>query len=177
VIASLAKRFARLEDARSELARELTCLSVQQQTFRPAPGAWSVAEVVDHIVRVEAAILEGASKPGVNRTDWKARPARLVLTWAVFTLGLRIRVPERVKHVTPSADAALDDALRRWGEVRERMREFLAQLTPEQLGQLAIKHPIAGPFSYRDFLAFPEWHLRHHRRQIARIRRAPGFPG
>jgi hypothetical protein len=159
-----------------QVEAEFATLTAEQLGFRPREHAWSMAEVLDHIVRVERSVLEGARKPGVNRTRWRSKPHRRLLTWLVFSLGLKIRVPERVKHVAPEAGAAAADVLGRWAAVRDDMRTFLASLRADQMGQLAIKHPIAGPFAYRDFLAFLEWHLKHHRRQLRRVRAAAGFP-
>lgn len=176
MIAPLQRRFDRLENARAEVEAALAALSPAQLAFRPGEDAWSIGEVLDHVVRVERSVLEGARKPGVSRARWRSKPLRRAITWLTFTLGIRIRVPQRVGHVTPERAARADEALTRWTVVRQEYRGFLASLSAEQLGELAIKHPIAGPFSYRNFLAFLEWHLRHHRRQIARIRRTRGFP-
>lgn len=151
---------------------QLAALTPAQRTFRTHDHAWTVSEVLDHIVRVERSVLEGARKPGVQREMWRRKPFRRLLVWTAFGLGVRIRVPQRVRHVTPERGADLDEVRARWGAAREEWREFLSTVTADQLGQLAIKHPIAGPFSYRDVLKFLEWHLRHHRRQIRRISRA-----
>ncbi len=176
MIAPLADRFGRLEQARGEVEAELRSLSPAQLSFRESEGSWSIGEVIDHIVRVESSVLEGASRKGVKRAGWKPRPVRRAIAWAVFRVGVRLKVPERVRHVVPQHGVSAADALRRWTEVRTAMRDFLESIPHDDLGLLAIKHPIAGPFNYRDFLAFLEWHLRHHRRQIGRIRTSPAFP-
>jgi uncharacterized damage-inducible protein DinB len=177
VIAVLARRFERLESARHEVESEFASLSREQLAFRPHAGSWTLVEVLDHIVLVERTVLGGARKPGVNRSQWRHKPLRRFLTWVVFGLGIRIRVPSRVKQVVPQTNPDPAEVLARWKEVRADMRSFLETLESAQLGDLAIKHPIAGPFAYRNFLAFLEWHLKHHRRQIGRLRGAPGFPG
>ncbi|CAN5141830.1 hypothetical protein BH23GEM2_BH23GEM2_05970 [soil metagenome] len=172
MIEPLATRFHRLEQARAAAEAQLAALTPSQTAFRVRNDAWTVAEVVDHVVRVERSVLEGVRKPGVRRSGWRPKPLRRLLTWATFRMGVRIKVPERVRYVTPERGADLDEVRARWNALREEWREFLATVTADQLGQLAIKHPIAGPFSYRDVLKFLEWHLQHHRRQIERIVRA-----
>ena len=172
MIEPLRTRFNGLERAREATEAQLSALTPAQVAFRVHDRAWTVGEVLDHVVRVERQVLEGARKPGVERTVWRKRPFRRVLTWLVFGLGVRIKVPERVRHVTPERGADLDQARAKWNDVRREWREFLSTVSPDQLGQLAIKHPLAGPFTYRDVLKFMEWHLRHHRRQIGRITRA-----
>jgi uncharacterized damage-inducible protein DinB len=176
VIEPLASRFQRLERARAATETHIALLTPAQIAFRVHEKAWTVPEVLDHIVRVERAILEGARKPGVQRVAWRPRRLRRLLTWVVFGLGVRIRVPERVRHVTPDRGADLNEVRARWSALREEWRVFLSSLTSDQLDQLAIRHPLAGPFSYRDVLKFLEWHLRHHRRQIDRISRAAALP-
>ena len=172
MIEPLAGRFDGLEQARRATETQLSALTPAQAVFRVHDAAWTVAEVLDHVVRVERQVLEGARKPNVQRTVWRRRRIRRLLTWLVFGLGVRIKVPERVRQVTPERDANLKEVRARWGDVRAEWRQFLSTITPEQLDLLAIKHPLAGPFTYRDVLKFLEWHLRHHRRQIGRITRA-----
>lgn len=172
MIEPLRTRFRGLERAREEVEAQLSTFTPAQLAFRAHAGAWTVAEVLDHVVRVERTVLDGARKPGVQRTVWRPRRHRHLLTWVVFRLGVRIKVPERVSHVKPQMDADPNEVRARWRVLRAEWQEFLSTVTPDQLGQLAIKHPIAGPFSYRDVLKFLEWHLRHHRRQIGRISRA-----
>lgn len=172
MIEPLATRFDGLERAREATETQLSALTPAQAAFRVHDAAWTVAEVLDHVVRVERLVLEGARKPGVQRTVWRRRRVRRMLTSLVFGLGVRIKVPERVKHVTPERGADLERVRARWGDVRAEWRQFLSTVTPDQLDMLAIKHPLAGPFTYRDVLKFLEWHLRHHRRQIGRITRA-----
>ena len=177
MIEPLDTRFAGLERARAATEAQLAALTPAQTAFRAHEAAWNVAEVVDHVVRVERQVLEGARKPNVQRTAWRRRRFRRLLAWLVFAMGVRIRVPERVKHVTPERDADLETALARWSAVRTEWRDFLSTITPGQLDLLAIKHPLAGPFTYRDVLTFLEWHLRHHRKQIGRITRAAAATG
>lgn len=171
MIEPLGSSFQRLEQSRSEIEAQISGFTPAQLSFRQQDGAWTIAEVLDHVVRVERTVLEGARKPGVQRAAWRPRRFRRVVTWLVFRVGLRIKIPERVKQVRPQAGADPHEVRARWGFLRAEWREFLSTLTADQLGHLAIKHPIAGPFSYRDVLKFLEWHLRHHRRQIGRIAR------
>lgn len=177
MIEPLAARFQQLERDREAAEAQLAGLTPAQRTFRVREDAWTIPEVVDHVVRVERSVLEGARKPGVQRTEWRPKRLKRLLVWAAFRLGVRIRVPQRVRHVTPERGVDLEEVRARWSVLREEWREFLSTVTPDQLGQLAVKHPIAGPFSYRDVLKFLEWHLRHHRRQIGRISRASAAAG
>jgi hypothetical protein len=172
VIEPLATRFQQLERNREAAEAQLAALTPAQKTFRIRGDGWTIPEVVDHVIRVEQSVLDGARKPGVQRTRWRPKRLKRLLVWTAFRLGVRIRVPQRVRHVTPERGVDLEEVSARWSGLREEWREFLSTVTPDQLGQLAIKHPIAGPFSYRDVLKFLEWHLRHHRRQIGRILRA-----
>lgn len=176
MIQPLGRQFARLETRRAALATDLRALTREQTEHRATATGWTIPEVIDHLTRVDGAVLHAAQKPGVKRTGWKRnRRARLIL-WAVFGLGIRIQVPRPVQHVQPERGVTLDDSLRKWSDVRSGWREFLGTLAPEQLDHMANRHPIAGPFAYREVLTFLERHQEHHRKQIERIRRSPGFP-
>lgn len=177
MLRALDRQFAELEAQRLAVETVLDNLTPRQATYRIGDSSWTIPQVVDHVVRVERAVLAGARKPGVNRARWKRDLRKRILMWSVFTLGVRISVPRRVQHVAPDRDVTLDDARRSWIDVRTAWREFLETILPDQLGQLAIRHPLAGPFGYGEVLGFLNGHLRHHTRQIHRIRRSPGFPG
>jgi hypothetical protein len=82
------------------LVRAVDGLSEQQWQFSPAPGCWSIAQVVEHIVAAEEAILRRIA-PG--RLPLAAAPASMV----------------------PAGRWGQDEALCRFFAVRQRIIECL----------------------------------------------------
>ena len=160
---------------------EARALSDAQLRFRPAEGAWSIAEVAQHLLQVEREVVKAASKPGVERRGRKRNATEWIgflLFRAIVRLNLRIKVPRRVAgRVTPASDPEMEALWSEWSEVHARLESYLGSLRPEDLGLMAFKHPIMGPTSAAGVLPFFICHFDHHMRQVRRIRRAPRFPG
>lgn len=155
-------------------------LSEAQLRFRPAVGAWSIAEVAQHLLQVEREVVKAAAKPGVERSGRKRNAAEWIgflMFRAIVRLNVRIKVPRRVAgRVTPASDPDMDTLWAEWSEVRARLESYLESLRPVDLRLMAFKHPIMGPTSVKGVLQFFHQHFDHHMRQVARIRRSPDFP-
>lgn len=165
---------------RATFEADTRALSEAQLRFRPAEGAWSVAEVAQHVLHVEHEVTKAAMKPGVERRGRKRTPrewAGMILFLAVVKLGVRIRVPQKVAgRVTPATNPDMDALWPEWRDVHERLAQHLETVRAENLGDMAFKHPIVGPTSVRGMLPFLTQHFDHHMRQVGRIRRSPDFP-
>ncbi|MCR4338842.1 MAG: DinB family protein [Gemmatimonadaceae bacterium] len=155
-------------------------LSEAQLRFRPAEGAWSIAEVAQHVLHVEREVAKAAMKPGVERRGRRRTPrelAGMIGFLAVVKLNFRIRVPQKVAgRVTPAADPDMDELWSEWRELHQNLGRHLETVRAENLGDMAFKHPIVGPTSVRGTLPFLTRHFDHHMRQVRRIRRSPDFP-
>lgn len=172
----LRDRFEALEARRHRLVADLDRYTPEQQTFRPSPGAWSVRDVAEHLLRVEQGVLQAASGP--QRPDPGRRTLRhamgALLVRLVFALGIRVRMP--VRGIQPRGQLSLAELVRQWDEARAEMAGFLRSIAPDQVRQPLLRHPVAGPLDLAGGLDFLARHWDHHLRQIRRIRRAPGFP-
>lgn len=176
----LRTQFDALTARHATFEAETRALSGAQLCFRPADGAWSIAEVAQHIFHVEREVTKAAAKPGVERRGRK-RTARewagMIVFLAVVKLNFRIRVPQKVAgRVTPAADPDMDALWPEWRELRENLARHLESLSGENLGDMAFKHPIVGPTSVRGMLPFLTRHFDHHMRQVRRIRGSARFP-
>ena len=176
----LRTRFDALVDRRARFEADTRALSEAQLRFRPAEGAWSIAEVAQHVLHVEREVTKAAMKPGVERRGRKRAPrewAGMIVFLAVVKLNVRIRVPQKVAgRVTPTADPDMDALWSEWRELHADLARYLETVRGENLGDMAFKHPIVGPTSVRGMLPFLTRHFDHHMRQVRRIRRSAGFP-
>jgi hypothetical protein len=140
---------------------------------RPAPDAWSAAEVLDHLVRVETGLL-AAAREGVRAPRRVGLRDRLGLrvVLRVFRAGRRVRVPASAVVVLP--DPAVDAAgiPARWADAQAALGAFLAALTPAQHRAGICRHPVAGWLSASGLLEFLDVHAEHHVPQLARLAEA-----
>jgi hypothetical protein len=173
----LQRRLDRMEHQRSALLEEIGRLRGDQLGFRPGPECWCTLEVVEHLVRVEEAIVLRASQHPPSRTLGQGLRA------ATFTLllrlrlraGARLKAPSRA--ILPQGTATLPELGTRWDQVREKLQAVLADQTRADLRRPMMRHPLVGWLTPVQTLGFLEYHVAHHARQLARIRRTEGYPG
>ena len=162
-------RAARLFDAldahRAAFTAHLDALPASVVHEKPAPGAWSLAQLAEHLVRIDAGLrLDGPAASATARVTSGLRSRALA---GVLALPLRIPAPPSAAGVMPSADPRWPDVRERWAALRAGWR----RAAPAD-GAVAFQHPIAGPFLAEDALAFLLAHHRHHDAQIRRTLRA-----
>lgn len=176
----LRAQFDAIVARRKRFEAETQALSEAELRFRPAEGAWSIAEVAQHLLHVEREVAKAALKPGVERRGRRRTPrewAGFVVFLAVVKLNFRIRVPQKVAgRVTPATNPDINALWPEWREVHEDLARHFETMREENLGEMAFRHPIVGPTSVRGLLPFLLQHFDHHMRQVRRIRRSAGFP-
>lgn len=133
----------------------LTGVTDEQAYWKPGPGRFSIAELLEHLshteghyFRLHASAIVNSAKPTVEGYD----------TEAYFAAG------------TYSGRDA-EESLAHWEEQREDNLEFLRGLKPEQLLRTAL-HPEVGEFTLGNLVS--EWALHDlgHIRQLAELVRA-----
>lgn len=177
MLASLQASFDSIEHRRAALCADLTALPPEQLTFRPAPGAWSLPEVAQHLSLVDSRVTRVLIERRV--TGVTRRPVRDVLIRArmldvFFVSGIRVKMP--VKGVAPDSTVPLEQTLVFWGSARATMKEYLDAMDEAASRTIVYRHPVGGFMDIFDTLRFIRRHHDHHLRQVARIRSAPDFP-
>lgn len=165
----------RIDRARRALLAEVDELRPAQLAFRPGEGSWSALDVVEHLVKVDEGILSRVRKrePRTWREAVRGRLS-LQLVSLYFLLGRRIKAP--VQAILPQGGVTLTELDARWEAAQQAMRRTVDGFGPEDFARPMMRHPIIGLLTPRETLTFILRHIAHHRRQIGRIRRAPGYP-
>lgn len=180
MLPSLRSRLDALIARRSNFEAQARGMSDAQLRFNPAPGAWSISEVAEHLLHVEREIIKASTKDGVERRrqrrtikQWLAAKGFRAVTW----LNIRIKVPAKVAGmVTPGSTPDLTALWAEWRDVHERFERYLETIGPADVGYMAFRHPIIGPTRVDGILPFVTQHFDHHMKQVSRIRASPGFP-
>jgi len=168
----IAELTAYLDRTRAALEETVAGLAPDAAARRPAADAWSPAEIVDHLARVERSITRLLSKllargaeEGIGREDSDAsvvgRLDRFRLSDAQFR---RIESPERLR---PTPAAELGPALGALREARAELRRLLGAADGMALGRLTAPHPVVGELDFYEWVLFVGQHEERHRRQIA----------
>ena len=168
------KQFTQLEDERKQLFSELKNYDDDLLNKKPAPGKWSVAEVIAHLITAEEMSLKylmkktqdtSLAKPEGLKNKW-----RWLLVKIVFSANLKYKAPEIVE---PKSDyESLANLETHWTKVRLQTLSVLTKLSDDELNKELWKHAVAGKMNLHHMVQFFGIHFRRHRKQIERTLKA-----
>jgi hypothetical protein len=175
MLPELSSRLATLDEARAAFLAPIRSASDRQRSFRPAPGAWSMLDVTEHLVLAEEKSLLGMRKgPPAGTAITPLARVRMAMVLLVMRTDLRVKVP--VARVLPTGSVTLAELEARWVEARRGLERYLEPLTTAEARTARFRHPIGGWVPVGTGVTFYAGHIRHHARQVRRIQRAPGYP-
>jgi uncharacterized damage-inducible protein DinB len=165
-----------LAESRERLLRMAQRLSHEQLHYRPAPGRWTVAECVEHIVTVEGRLLGRIQKALETGPDPSKRSALEGQDDAMVANTVarvaRFQAPE---VLAPTGRWPDDRLLQEFEAARQQTRDFAAS-TEADLRRYFFKHPIFGDLDLYQWLLMIAAHCDRHRAQSEEVMSSPGFP-
>jgi hypothetical protein len=169
----------RNEAVRVALLAEVDALSEAQAAFKPAPPAWSIGEILDHlclsersISRTVSRIFQQAAGLGLVQDAGATGEAALpMLDEARYSEPAG--APE---SVMPSPERPLERLLAGLEESRERLLEVSARADGRAVGRLTMQHFQLGELDFYQWLLVEGAHERKHLDQILRLKGHPEFP-
>lgn len=165
-----------LTQTRDNLLRATNGLSSGQWAFKPAPGRWSVAECLEHIVTVENRVLEGISNALQQPADDSKQSAfdgrDDEFLQIVTDRSARREAPEAVQ---PSHRWPHDQLIREFASARQRSID-LAAATNSDPRRHFFAHRAFGELDCYQWLLLVAAHGDRHRAQIEEVLAAPNFP-
>jgi hypothetical protein len=166
---------AQLNRTRNAVIDATKGLSEAQWKFKPAPGRWSVAEVVEHIALTEDLLLKNTSEKvmqapaGQPDRDYKTIDKLVVSVIADRTN--KVQAPEPLLPVSRwTPQQALDQFLK----ARVRTIEFLKKTSG--LRDHVVDSPLKQPLDAYQWLLYSSAHSERHTRQILEVKADPNFP-
>ena len=175
MLPDLQRRFDAIERQRALLQSGALASSEAQLNWTPKAGAWSIGQVVHHLVLSDETIGraqdvgQAATEEPMFRVLPRAWRRALVLT--AFRRNAILPLPSPA--VEPRGDVPLSRLLERWQAVREEMR---GALDIQRGGDVRYSHPVLGPLTAAQMLELGQTHTAYHTRQIEALRRDPSFP-
>ena len=162
---------AHLAVTAASLEAEVTSLTPAQLAFKPAPGHWSIAEVLDHLVLVSQVYWDDL------QAALKSPPSeqRSAFTDADI-LWYGIDRTDREKAIAPELPAgkfdSLGSMLARYRKNHARLVEFVRTTDADLRGRIVSRQ---GSDAYQWALLISA-HEQRHILQIREIKSAPKFP-
>jgi uncharacterized damage-inducible protein DinB len=165
-----------LAESRERLLRVASGLSRDQLHFRPAPGRWTVAECLEHIVTVETRLIDRIHTTLEKGPDSSRRSALEGQDAALVALTIgrvqRFAAPE---ILVPTGRLPDEQLLPEFEAARQRSRDFAAS-TQADLRSHFFKHPIFGDLDLYQWLLMVAAHCDRHRVQSEEVIASEGFP-
>ena len=162
---------AHLEMTGSWLAGEVSGISSAQLRFRPAPGAWSVIEVVEHLLVAEPIYWQDLRRaieapPGSRKRSGSDE--------GVLWYGVDRTQPQKAVAAEESKGQLRDlgAGLDAFGKLRARMLEY-ARTTGDDLRGHVVEREQSDAYQW---LLLISTHAQRHILQIREIKAHPKFP-
>lgn len=171
---SVAEIYEAIDETRERFYRRVEELSDEQASARPAPDAWSVAEIAEHLAIIERSVLrlmknvlaqiEAAGEQGDGAASLM-KP---------FSLERHVERSRREKYVAPEmarpkGEARLADSLAHLRRSREELRALRPRIEAADLNAVSYPHPAFGPLNVYEWLAFIGIHEARHLRQAEAV--------
>ncbi|MBN4072383.1 DinB family protein [bacterium AH-315-F03] len=167
-------------EARQEVLDAARRFTLEQQSFKPVPGSWSLSEILEHLVLAEhvginfiwRAVVNykqgGAVSPNKSPNNGLSIDEIITNTWQ-----LKETAPE-------SATPSLGGPTGFWIVTLESLQSVLEQLGTElktvNICDVIFSHFLCGPLDAGQRLQFLRFHLDRHLKQIEALENDQDFP-
>lgn len=158
-----------LETDRRNLIAAVERVNEADRDRRPSEGQWSVAEVLEHLVGVEHAVVKLLTLRGCEPIPPDQAPAPPDAAERVATLRLRDRRIDVPGALAPRGTMTTVAALVALGESRAALLEAARAADPVALERRTYHHAVVGRLALIDWLAFVAHHEARHTAQIDEI--------
>jgi uncharacterized damage-inducible protein DinB len=168
--AKLEKQFAQLETERKTFFDELKKYPDDVINKKPSPRAWSVAEVIAHMMTAEEYSLKYLQKKVQNTAESGKEGVkhkwRWLLVQTVFTFNIKFKAPEIVEPKIGYVPLAELES--KWAATRTETAKILHKLSDDEVNKTLWKHAVAGKMNLHHMVDFFGVHYRRHKKQIER---------
>jgi uncharacterized damage-inducible protein DinB len=167
--------FDAIEREKDLLIDHVSALTAEEYFQIPAPGKWSVAQIMTHLMVAEQLSLRYMKKKSLGVNDVKDSGLLQELTFQFYNvlqrLPVKLRAPKTMLDHTP-APLSLADVKTEWADFRSELKIFLSTIQDQHIRKMIYKHAFAGRLDVIQALRFFIAHIHHHRPQIDRIMRS-----
>jgi uncharacterized damage-inducible protein DinB len=172
----LSELFEFLDQRHVELLAAIALVSPAKHDESPQPGAWSVAEIVEHLGLIERRLTQLFGKL-ISEARMRDTPAEQETSSILRAFDASRFVDRTRKIVTaeatrPAGAMKVDAGIRALEEARKELKNTVLQGDGLALGTLTHTHPALGTMNLYEWIAFVGAHTVRHTLQIREIERA-----
>lgn len=166
-------QFQHIDAKSAKLLADLKRYTDGQLNQKPSPAAWSVMEVLQHLLLVEKVSQQYVQKKlSFNPTLKDANlltSLRMRAAYLYNFLPIKLKAPKYVDERNFSSNINLSDISAQWQTQRQQLQAYLATLPEEIFKKEVYKNPVVGRLSLFGMLQFFEGHFDRHHRQIKQL--------
>ena len=161
-----------LDKKLNTLFKELKVYNEDQLNRKPKEGAWSVIQVLHHLLMSENGSLKYVKKklsfnPELKKAGIKSGFREMVLNTYLGS-PLKRKAPEAISGDNLPSHETFWKTVQLWKKHRIELREFIENVDEELLNKEVYKHPFVGRISISGMLRFFDRHFDRHNKQIKR---------
>ena len=174
--AALNQAFEKIEIERKHLYERLKSYDEIVLHAKPKPDAWSVIEVIEHLIAAEQASLQYLRKKTKDLNGAK----KSTIGERFRSMALHFFLAAPIKFKAPSVaeplsnNATLADTQARWNAIRTDLNVLWNNLPEDVLDRSWFKHALAGKLNLMQMLEFFGNHFERHEHQIWRTLKSVG---
>lgn len=162
---------AEIAAVRGALLAQVEALDLAVAHRRSSEGAWSVSEIVEHLVLAEEYGIRGLWDAATREAADRMPPpspefARRSIDEIMALAPERVEAPTAV--VPQNGGRPLGFWLARLRSHEQVLRELTQAMEAVGLEHIGLSHHVAGPLNGVQRLQFFRWHLQRHLKQIQR---------
>lgn len=166
------KKLDHLDQKLASLLRDLEKYSEEELQKSPQPGAWSVIQVLSHLMLSEKLSQAYVKKklsynPKLPSVNWQSRMRSFLLDTYVRS-PLKARAPKNVNESQFPENLTIAQISADWKNDRASLRTYLSSLESGLFKKQVYKHPFGGRLSLAAMISFFDSHFDLHHKQIQR---------
>jgi hypothetical protein len=164
----LAEVQGELDRTRKGLLAAVAPMPAEATGLRPCADGWSIAEVVEHLLIVEAGIGRLLGKLGkqAETLGLETSTASVLSSLDRFALTTPAQPIRSPTSVAPTGTVPLNEGIAGLAESRRRILDLMQRVSGRALGELAAPHPLLGQLTFYQWLLFLAQHEERHTIQI-----------
>ena len=168
----LGELLAYMDETRGHLMETVANINPSFASIRPRDGAWSAAENLAHLAKVEAGVAGLIEKSVAWARANEVGPPQSQSS--VFTGFDGVKLPDKLEApemVRPDEDIPIEISVDSLQRSRERIREALLSSSDLDLSSVKRPHRVLGELDMYKWVEFVAQHEERHRKQIDRTMR------
>lgn len=170
---SIDEIFGALDATRARLAASVEGLGEGGENFRPAPGRWSIADIMEHLAAAESSSLRLFDKL-LRKAEAEGRTRAGGDAFAPVSIAEHTERSRTEKYQSPEAirpkGAPLADSLASLADSLAALHALRPRIERADCSDLHFPHPAFGPLNLYQWLLFTAAHEERHLAQIEALK-------